>query len=88
MGHFESFLNFKKENHDDVFFVFFCKKKMAGDEEDFQVSDTTGYKVGEKKTLEELQKLDANDGTIVYFFLWTLSLLRRVASEVERIVRT
>ena len=38
---------------------------MADDEE-LQASETTGYKVGEKKTLEELQSLDANDGTFVH----------------------
>ena len=35
--------------------------KATGD--DLVAEDTTGYKVSEKKTLDELQKLDENDGT-------------------------
>ncbi len=37
---------------------------MADQEEDFAPSQTTGYKVGEKKTLEELAQLDAQDESL------------------------
>lgn len=36
---------------------------MADD--DFAPTSTTGYKVGEKKTVEELAKLDENDGKFI-----------------------
>jgi hypothetical protein len=35
------------------------------DEEDLNPSNTTGYKAGEKKTVEELAQLDAQDGFYV-----------------------
>lgn len=41
--------------------------QMGGDndnDEDLQASNTAGYKVGEKKTAEELAKLDANDESL------------------------
>jgi Rho GDP-dissociation inhibitor len=34
------------------------------EEEELNPTNTTGYKVGEKKTLEELAQLDAQDGTL------------------------
>jgi hypothetical protein len=47
-------------------------KSQMGDPEqsveELQASETAGYKVGEKKTIEELAKLDEADGT-----LYTLS---------------
>lgn len=35
------------------------------DEEDLAPTTTAGYKVGEKKTLEELAQMDAADGICV-----------------------
>lgn len=35
---------------------------MADQEEDLAPTQTAGYNPGEKKTLEELAKLDAQDG--------------------------
>jgi hypothetical protein len=35
---------------------------MADNQDELLPSETQGYKVSEKKTLEELQKLDENDG--------------------------
>ncbi len=37
---------------------------MADQEDDFAPSNNTGYKVGEKKTLEELAKLDSQDESL------------------------
>jgi Rho GDP-dissociation inhibitor len=36
------------------------------DEEELAPTNTTGYKAGDKKTVEELAQLDAQDG-IVFF---------------------
>lgn len=36
------------------------------DEEDLAPTQTTGYKVGEKKTIAELATLDAQDGEIIF----------------------
>ena len=33
-------------------------------DEELQASDETGYKVGDKKTIQELQSLDANDESL------------------------
>ena len=40
---------------------------MADEGDDLAPTSTAGYKVGEKKTLEELASLDAQDG--ISFFL-------------------
>ncbi|TPX39598.1 hypothetical protein SeMB42_g06313 [Synchytrium endobioticum] len=39
-------------------------KHTEGGEDELQASSTTGYKVGEKKTLEELQKMDEADESL------------------------
>lgn len=41
---------------------------MADNEDDLLPSQTNGYKPGEKKTLEELATLDAQDGTTLSDF--------------------
>jgi hypothetical protein len=48
-------------------------------DEDLNPTTTAGYKVGEKKTLEELAKLDEQDGIAL--------LTTRISSQMERISR-
>ena len=49
---------------------------MADNADDLEPTTATGYKVGDKKTLEELAQLDAQDGTFGS---------SRVAQEMERV---
>jgi hypothetical protein len=50
---------------------------MGEEDDDMKATQTAGYKPGEKKTLEELATLDAQDGN--YYFD------ERIFKEMERI---
>ncbi|CAG8601005.1 7945_t:CDS:2 [Diversispora eburnea] len=53
------------------------------EEEDFAPTQTTGYKVGEKKTIDEYKSLDANDESLNK---WKASLASAPSNDKRRVV--